>query len=282
MRPHVLATVICLFLIASAARAQEVGFQLYSFRHQMAQGVAPVLDSLQAWGVHAVEGGNQDTYGLPLAEYRAMLAARDIEIVSVSATYEELRDAPETIVAKARKYDARYVVCFWIPHADTLLRLDEARLAIEDFNRAGQVLAKAGIRLMYHPHGYEFGVMYEGETLLDLMVKESEHFDFEMDVYWFEHPGQDPVAWLRRYPQEFGLMHLKDCRQGVPHGLPHDADVETNVTLGTGQFKIAEVVREARRLGIPYLFVEDESSRSMSQGRASVAYVREVLRQSAD
>ncbi len=271
--------VAAVLTVHTALGAQEVGYQLYSFRNQMKESVAPVLDSLQAWGVHVVEGGNEDTYGLPFAEYTAMLAEREISVVSVSGQYAELRDAPEAIVAKAEKYGAKYVVCFWIPHADTLLRLAEARQAIEDFNRAGEILAAAGVKLMYHPHGYEFGVMYEGATLMDLIIRESEYFDFEMDVYWFEHPGQDPVAWLRKYPEEFGLLHLKDCRQGVPHGLPHDADVETNVALGSGQFHIAEVIREAKRLRIPYLFVEDESSRSMEQARESVEYVRGVLQE---
>jgi hypothetical protein len=31
-----------------------------------------------------------------------------------------------------------------------------------------------------------------------------------MDVFWIKHPGQDPVALLKKYPKRFLLMLLKD------------------------------------------------------------------------
>lgn len=55
------------------------------------------------------------------------------------------------------------------------------------------------------------------------------YFDFEMDVYWFAHPGEDPLEWLRKYPNEFKLMHLKDCKKGTPGNQNGQSDVETNV-----------------------------------------------------
>ena len=258
--------------------APAVGLQLYSLRREMARDLTASLDSVAAWGIHHVEDGNDGTYGLPFAAYKGLLDARDIAMVSVSSPFEELRDSVANVVARARAYGAAYAVCFWIPHADTLLTPAEAEGAIEVFNRAGAVLADAGVTLAYHPHGYEFAPHPAGGTVLDELVRRSDHYDFEMDVYWIALPGQDPVEWLRRYPDEWVLMHLKDCdRAGRVPTLPHANDVEWNVTLGEGAFPIAEVVREARDLGIPYLFVEDESSRVLAQAGGSAAFVRGVL-----
>lgn len=269
---------------AFAKTSPAVGLQLYSLRNEMARDLPAALDSIQGWGIRYVEDGNDGTYGLPFDEYRGILAAHDIEMVSVSTPFEELRDSVDKVVVRAQAYGAKYAVCFWIPHADTLLTPDEAAGAIEVFNAAGQVLAKAGITLAYHPHGYEFSPHPAGGLVLDEIIRRSDHFDFEMDIYWIALPGQDPIEWLRRYPDQWVLMHLKDCERGpgkVPH-LPHDVNLEWNVTLGTGQFPIAEVIREARQMGIPYLFVEDESSKVLAQAGGSAAFVARVLAESVE
>jgi hypothetical protein len=46
--------------------------------------------------------------------------------------------------------------------------------------------------------------------------------------------------------------------------------------LGTGDVGIADVVREAKKLGIQYLFVEDESSRAEKQVLESIRFLRTV------
>ena len=257
----------------------DVGLQLYSLRNELAADPVAGLDSIASWGIRYVEGGNNPTYGLTLDSFKTLLADRDIDMVSVAADYAQLRDSIDVIVAKAKAHTADYVVCFWIPHADTVLTVEEAEGAIEVFNAAGQVLAKAGITLAYHPHGYEFEPHPAGGTVLDELVRRSDHYDFEMDVYWIALPGQDPIEWLRRYPEEWVLMHLKDCERGADKigTLPHANDTEWNTVLGEGQFPLAEVIREAAAMGIPYLFVEDESLRAMRQVAPSKAYVEAVL-----
>lgn len=262
-----------------AAPLPEIGLQLYSLRNHLTEDLDGGLDSISAWGITVVEGGNNPSYGLPLDIFKAKLTARDLEMVSVAADYAQLRDSIEVVRAKAEAFDARYVVCFWIPHADTVLTVAEADSAIAVFNEAGAVLAKAGITLAYHPHGYEFGPHPAGGLVLDEIIRRSEHYDFEMDVYWIALPGQDPVAWLERYPEEWVLFHLKDCERGGEKigTLPHANDVEWNTVLGEGQFPIGEVVRWAVEHERLYLFVEDESSKVMRQVGGSAAYVREAM-----
>ena len=262
----------------------RVGLQLYSLRDAMAQDLGAALDSVQSWGFRYVEDGNDGTYGLPFGEYHALLREHGLEMVSVSATYAELRDSVQQVVARARAYGARYAVCFWIPHADTVLTPIEAEAAGEVFNAAGAVLAEAGITLAYHPHGYEFGAHPAGGTVLDALIRDARDYRFEMDVYWIAVPGQDPLAWLRRYPDAWVLMHLKDCGRGAGRipTLPHANDVDWNVTLGTGQLPIAAVIAEARRLKIPYLFVEDESARVLEQAGPSGRYVRAQLAEAGE
>ena len=94
-----------------------------------------------------------------------------------------------------------------------------------------------------------------------------------MDVFWVKHPGQDPAALLEKYPDRFLLLHLKDRKPGTEGNQTGHADVETNVVLGQGDISIAAVMRAAKKIGVKYCFIEDESSRSEEQIPLSLQYL---------
>ncbi|MGB5554931.1 MAG: sugar phosphate isomerase/epimerase [Flavobacteriaceae bacterium] len=267
--------VMLFFISFHNSSAQEIGLQLYSLRNEFPKDVPGTFAKIKSWGITNLEDGNDGTYGFTQEQYNTMLAENGLKIVSVSAPFEELQNSPETVLARAKNYGAKYAVCFWIPHNGTDFTLADTNLAIEVFNKAGALFEKEGVTLTYHPHGYEFRADGD-ELLMDRIIKQSDYFDFEMDVYWFAHPGEDPVAWLRKYPEEFKLMHLKDCQKGVKGNQNGQSDVETNVVLGAGQIDIAAVVAEAKKLGLDYLFIEDESSKVLNQVPESLEFLKEL------
>lgn len=262
-------------MLSLVTTAQEIGLQLYSLRNEMEKDVPGTFAQIKEWGITNVEDGNGGTYQYTMDEYKALLAKNDLNMVSVSAPFEELEASPEKVLERALAYGAKYAVCFWIPHNGHDFTLADTQRAIDVFNKAGKMFKESGVTMAYHPHGYEFRP-HEGAMLMDYMIKESTHFDFEMDVYWFAHPGEDPVAWLRKYPSEFKLMHLKDCEKGVKGDNTGESDVETNVVLGTGQIDIAGAIAEAKKIGIEYLFIEDESSRVVEQVPHSLEFIKNL------
>jgi sugar phosphate isomerase/epimerase len=105
---------------------------------------------------------------------------------------------------------------------------------------------------------------------------DSREVQLELDVFWIKQAGQDPVALLKKYSNRVVMLHLKDRKKGTPNSNNGKADVESNVVLGTGDVGIADIVREARRIGIQYFFVEDESSRSLEQIPKSIRFIKSV------
>lgn len=276
MKNHlILSMLICLAISHHVAGQTEIGLQLYSLRNQFKTDVPGTLKQVQQWGIREIEGGG--TYGLPMDDFKKLLAQNNLKMVSVSADFEQLRNKPESAIEHARAFGASYVVCYWIPHENDEFTIDHVKDAIEVFNKAGKLLAENGISLCYHPHGFEFRP-YEDGTLFDYLVRNTDprYFNFEMDVFWVKHPGQDPAALLRKYPDRFPLMHLKDRRPGTPGNHFGRADVESNVVLGTGDVGIAEVMREAKKAGVKHYFVEDESSRCLTQIPRSLAYLKKL------
>ena len=265
-----------LFLIAivlfgtTNVLAQEVGLQLYSLRNQFKEDIPSTLKLINDWGITVLEGG--DSYGMPEEEFKGLLAKNNLKVVSVGAGFNDLANAPEEVVKKAKSYGATYVMCAWIPHDGNNFDISDTQKAVEVFNRAGKILRDNGIKLAYHAHGFEFRPYKDG-TLFDYMAQNAKYFDFEMDVYWVHHGGEDPLKLLKKYPSKFILLHLKDMEKGTKKDNTGHADVETNVVLGTGEVDIAGVVAEAKKLGIKYMFIEDECSRVVEQVPKSLRYL---------
>lgn len=251
---------------------QQIGVQFYTFRDQFKKDVPGTLKMIAQMGIKEIEGGG--TYGLPETEFKNLLQINGLNIISVGADFDELAKDPQIAINEAKKYGAKYVVCFWIPHKDEFT-IDDAKKAVEVFNNAGKILAANGLQLCYHAHGFEFRP-YGNATLFEYLMQElnPKYVNFEMDVFWIKHPGQDPVAMLEKYPNRFLLMHLKDRKTGTPGNLTGEADVETNVVLGTGDVGIAAIMKAAKKAGVQHYFIEDESSRSVEQVPLSLAYLK--------
>lgn len=269
-------TVFVFLIPAFLTYAQTpVGVQLYSFRNQFSKDVPGTLEKISEMGIRQIEGGS--TYGMKPDEFKQLLIKDKLTLISDGADYQELEADPQAVAVKAKAWGAKYVMCAWIPHNGNDFTIADADKAIAVFNKAGKILKENGISLCYHAHGYEFRP-YKNETLFDYMAKQMNpaYANFEMDVYWIKHPGQDPVALLKKYPKRFPLMHLKDRKIGTQGNQYGNADVETNVVLGTGDVGIAAIMKVAKKQGVKYFFIEDESSVSMKQVPLSLKYLKEL------
>jgi sugar phosphate isomerase/epimerase len=271
----IISALLLIVLVNITSNAQEIGLQLHSFRYLFAKDVPGTMAKVRKMGIKEVE--LYGTYGLEFPEFIKILAQNEISVVSYGGEYDKLKNFPQTLADEARSYGAKYVVIFSIPFEGDTFTAEDVDKAAAVFNAAGKLIARNGLMLCYHPHGYEFQPYQDG-TLFDYMVKkfDSRFVQFEMDVFWVKQAGVDPLALLKKYPNRFVLMHVKDRKKGTKNTDNGKADNETNVVLGTGDVGIAEVVREAKKLGIQYLFVEDESSRAEKQVLESIRFLRTV------
>ena len=252
-----------------------VGLQLYSLRASFAKDVPGTLDKVKSFGIKYVEVAS--TYNLPPEKFKQMLDERGLVAVSAHFPYERFRDDAEGVVKEAKTLGLSYAGLAWIPHKDPF---DEktCREAIDVFNKAGATLAKNGIRFFYHTHGYEFQPTADG-TLFDLLARETDPKTvfLEMDVFWIVHPGQDPVKLLEKYGNRFALMHIKDMKKGTPTGLlTGHSDVNNDVALGAGTMNWPAILKAAKKAGVKYYFIEDESDISAEQIPQSLRYLEQV------
>jgi sugar phosphate isomerase/epimerase len=163
-----------------------------------------------------------------------------------------------------------------IPHKG-IFTVQEADVAIQDFNRVGKILKENGIEFAYHNHGYDFAP-YENGTLYDYLIQNTnpDYVSYEIDILWVHQFGQDPLTYLKKYPSRFKLMHVKDLKKGIPVGLDVKTSSENDVPLGTGQINVQAILKQARKSPIKYYYLEDENSNARSQVPLSLTYVKNL------
>lgn len=249
-----------------------IGLQLYSLRGQFTKSPPAAAKQAAAFGIRDVETAG--TYGLDPAKFRAMLKDAGLNPISGHFSFEDFEKDPAKVAAEAKALGLKYAGCAWIPHQGDFTEADTRR-AITVFNRAGAELKKHGIQVFYHIHGYEFQKHGDG-YLLDLLIKECSATDvaFEMDTTWVFFPGQNPAAWLKKYPGRWHLMHLKDLKKGVATGaLTGSTDPNNDVPLGAGQLDWASILKAAKEVGVKHYFIEDESAIAADQIPQSLGYL---------
>jgi sugar phosphate isomerase/epimerase len=251
-----------------------LGLQLYSLRAQFTNDVAGTLKKVHDYGFHFVELAG--TYGLSPEQFKKALDTAGLEAVAGHFPYERFRDDVEGIARDATALGLKYAGCAWIPHQGDF---DErqCREAIAIFNKAGEALAKHNLQFFYHTHGYEFQPFGAG-TLFDLLLNETKPnwVQYEMDILWIIHPGQDPAAILRKHGSRFALMHVKDLKKGVKGDLTGHTDVKNDVILGTGQIDLPAVLKAAQQAKVKWYFIEDESPTSTEQIPQSLLYLEQL------
>ncbi len=257
------------------AGAQTIGIQLYSLRDQLPKDVPGTLALIKSWGITELEGGG--TYGLSMEAFKQLCKNNGLKVVSVGADFNDLEKDVDKVIKNAKAFGARFVMCAWVPHDGDNFTFKDTERAVKVFNEAGEKLAKEGLSLCYHPHGYEFRPHENGLLFDYLLAKTDPKFvNFEMDVYWIKQAGQSPLAWLNKHPKRFLMMHLKDRAPGTPDSSNGRADVETNVVLGKGDVGIAELMKAARQAGVKHYFIEDESSGVVEQVPQSLAFLKSI------
>jgi sugar phosphate isomerase/epimerase len=280
MKKFSTAMMMCMIFFCQTTRAQKslytapLGIEAYTFRKSFPIDVAKTLDTIRMLGFTELEGGSE---GIPPEEFKKLCSERGITIPSTGADYAKLVKHPDSVVYNAKKLGAKYVMCAWIPHDKSGLSFENAKTAADDFNKAGKYLKQHGLTLCYHAHGYEFEPYQDG-TLLDYIFNHTDpkYVSFEMDIFWIQFGGGDPVQLLKKYGNRWKLMHLKDLRKGTKKDLTGHTDAANDVPLGTGELDIPSILVQANKAGIRHYFIEDESDYVMTQLPQSISYLKNL------
>jgi sugar phosphate isomerase/epimerase len=115
--------------------------------------------------------------------------------------------------------------------------LDRIKALADRFNGAAELARSRGMRVGYHNHAWEFGTDFDGRSGLEVFYELCEpDVVAEIDVYWAQIGGRDPVDLVRTLGDRVALLHVKDGDGGG--GL-------TSGPIGTGVIDLPAVLAAA-------------------------------------
>jgi sugar phosphate isomerase/epimerase len=126
----------------------------------------------------------------------------------------------------------------------------QVRELVNLLNSYGQRFADAGLRLAYHNHQFEFAPL-DGSTMWELLAAETDPalVDLELDVFWAEVGGFDPIDLIGRYSARLPLLHLKDRAHGPDN---------TDLPVGAGVLPWERILAAADAAGVQWGIVEQD------------------------
>ena len=213
---------------ADAKKKKDIAIQLYSVRDIINNGtdLNVVLKNLAQMGYTSIEAANYDNgkfYGKTPEEFKNAVEKAGMKVLSshcsrglsdkevASGDFSESLKWWDQSIAAHKAAGMKYIVN---PGIGVPKTMKEMKMYCDYFNTVGYKTAAASIAFGYHNHAFEFRKI-EDQLIYDFLLDNvsPNHVFFEMDVYWVQEGGGDPVAYLKNRPSQFKAVHIKDEKE---------------------------------------------------------------------
>lgn len=185
-----------------------IAVQMYTVREAAAQDFPGAIRRVAQIGYSGIElagifGFNPNILAQTLKEL-------NLTCTSAHVPLPELREDLANQINIYKTVGAKFLICPWLPPEERGDATGYAALA-KELNEFGAQCKENGLQFCYHHHDFELE-RFNGRYGLDILLEETdpENVQLEADTYWLEFAGEDPAAYIRRWPERVPLLHLKD------------------------------------------------------------------------
>jgi sugar phosphate isomerase/epimerase len=232
-------------------KIQQVAVQLYTLRDftQTPADIATTLKRVRKLGYQAVQAS-----ALGPIEDDELVKILKGEGLTLCATHEDcdmILNQPHAVVLKLKKLGCKYTA---YPYPRGIDFSDEAQIhaLAAKLDAAGAVLREAGQVLTYHNHAIEF-IKFHGKLALEIIYGETapQNLQAEIDTYWVQYGGGNPVEWCQRLAGRLPLLHMKDY-------MFMKENKHEMAEIGVGNLDWKAIIAAAEKSGCEWFIVEQD------------------------
>jgi sugar phosphate isomerase/epimerase len=240
-----------------AKAAKEIGIQIYTIREQLTADLEGSMKRLAQIGYKCIEAAGfaksdagYQFYGKSPKDYKKMLADNGQYLLASHTVFEP--ETADAVCAAHAEAGCKYIVYPFLP--------EQYRQNLDGYKATGMVLSKLGeaakrngLQFAYHNHNFEYTEM-EGQVPMDVMMANTDaaNVKFELDIYWIEKAGKDPIAYFDKYPGRFELWHVKDMTKD---------DEKFFAPVGSGSIDWQKIFAAREKSGMKHYFVEQDRTK---------------------
>lgn len=237
-----------------------LALQLWSVREEAAADFPGTLKRLAGLGFAAVEYAGWNDH--PVSRHLAWLQESGLSCAGLHVGRDLLRSHSARVLDEALEIGAPIVICPWWPPEELKTEKDCGR-AGEELGSWAQSFRERGVRFAFHNHGHEVAEV-AGKKILDwFLMAGGADLEIQLDVYWAQVGGVNPVDYIRQLGPRLGSIHLKDQKE-----------------LGGGPVDLPAVVRAGRATEhlVAWVVEQEEFSGTLWDGiAASAGYAKKLL-----
>jgi len=191
-----------------------IALQLYTIRDLLAQDFEGTIRKVSDMGYIGVE--TADMFGGSPASAAKLFRELGLTVTSAHGALP-LGDQKQQMIDTMSALHCERLIVAWQP-PEKYKSLDGIKSICDSLNEGAAVAKAHGLQLGYHNHWFEYERL-ENRIPIDVML---EHLDsdvfLEVDVYWVQTGGQNPVEVVRRLGSRAPLLHVKDgpCQIEAP------------------------------------------------------------------
>lgn len=207
----------------------------------------------KAAGMPVGKGGNFDWKGL--------LQEAGLTVVSVHEDLGSIKRDPDAVIGEAKKFGTENIVITGMYRFDYSDGEAVKGLA-RDLNTSGEILGKAGIRLLYHNHNCEFRKVDQKRTAYDYLIENTDdtYVNFELDSYWPTEAGISALALMKKLGARMKLYHIND--RGTRLSGPSMTPIlkSDSMELGYGNMDLESLMEQALSVGVEAVILESHKN----------------------
>lgn len=235
-------------------KIEQVAIQLYTLRDflKTAEQVDQTLGKVAAIGYPAVQVSGMAEGAVSPADLKALCEKHKLTLCATHEPSEMVLGDPGKVVARLKMLDCLYTA-YPYPRGIDFGSEESVAGLIKGLNASGKVLAEAGQVLTYHNHHVEFRKL-DGKIILERIYAETDpaFVQGEIDTYWVQYGGGDPVAWCRQLKNRLPLIHLKD--------FVINSENKIMITeIGAGVLNFPAIIEAAESSGCQWFIVEQDT-----------------------
>ena len=246
------------------AQDQFGGLALYTVRDAMGKDAKATLKSVAEIGYKNIEAaGYKDGkyYNMSPEDFKKYL--KEVNLTPLSTHQSDITaDNADKMFTDAKAAGFEYFVVPIPPMGMFKYYAKTQSMGMEGsveelakiLTTLGKKSQKAGLKLLYHNHDFEFKKNKDGMVIIDYLLEnvDAKYLNFQMDLYWVTKAGADPIAYFKKYPNRFKLWHVKDMD-----------DQGRFAPVGNGTIDFTKILEHKELSGMKYYFVEQDRTFDM-------------------
>lgn len=229
---------------------KQLAAQLYTIRDFMKtpEDVKASLKKIRDIGYEAIQISGYQS--VSAQEMKSLTDEFDLTICVTHIPLERLTDELDKVIEEHKLWGCKYIGLGAMP-AEYRTGKEGIKAFAAKMKPVAEKIYEEGLQFIYHNHKFEFE-KYDGIPGLEILLNATDQkaFGFELDTYWVQAGGANPVDWIKKVKGRMKVVHLKD--------MAIINDTQVFAEIGNGNLNWTEILDTCKKTGVEWYAIEQD------------------------